>query len=302
MSFVELTFDLGTLPAERAEEACFASGALAVTLADARDDAVLEPAPGEVRLWPATRVSALYPHDAQPGVLALVLCARLGLSPADIATRALEDRVWEREWLKDFHAMRFGTRLWVCPQHESVLEAGACVVRLDPGLAFGTGTHPTTALCLTWLDGHLTADCTAIDYGCGSGMLALAAASLGAARVQCFDIDPQAQLATRENARRNGSADRLIVCERDEELTSADLLLANILSAPLCRLAARFAELVHPGGCVVLAGLMEDQVAEVTAAYGPWFDIRRFGARDDWVGLAGSRKHARALRAGAASP
>ena len=302
MSFLELTFDLGALPAERAEEACFEAGALAVTLVDARDDAVLEPAPGEVRLWPATRVTALYPEDAEANVLAIVLCARLGLSPADIGTRTLADRVWEREWLKDFHAMRFGSRLWVCPHHESVTDAAARVVRLDPGLAFGTGTHPTTALCLTWLDAHLTEGCTAIDYGCGSGILALAAASLGAARVQCFDIDPQARCATHDNALRNQMADRLIVCERDEELATADLLLANILSAPLCRLAARFAELVRPGGFVVLAGLMEDQVSEVTEAYGPWFDIRRFGARDDWVGLAGSRKHSHAVRARAAGP
>jgi ribosomal protein L11 methyltransferase len=298
MAFLELTFDLAALPAASAEEACFAAGALAVTLVDARDDAVLEPAPGEVRLWPATRVTALYPGDAHPSLLSVALCARLGLSPDDIATRTVEDRVWEREWLKDFHAMCFGTRLWVCPQHESVSDAAACVVRLDPGLAFGTGTHPTTALCLGWLDAHLAAGSTVIDYGCGSGILALAAASLGAARVQCFDIDPQAQHATRENAQRNDAADRIIVCERDEALTSSDLLLANILSAPLCRLAARFAELVRPGGLVVLAGLMEDQVSEVTEAYAPWFDIRRFGARDDWVGLAGSRRHSRALRAG----
>jgi ribosomal protein L11 methyltransferase len=302
MSFLELTFDLGALPAERAEEACFAAGALAVTLVDARDDAVLEPAPGEVRLWPATRLTALYAGDAQPSALAIVLCARLGLAPGDIATRMLGDRVWEREWLKDFHAMRFGTRLWVCPSHESVNDAAACIVRLDPGLAFGTGTHPTTALCLTWLDAHLEAGSEVIDYGCGSGILALAAASLGARRVQCFDIDPQALTATRENALRNDVADRVIVCEGDEVLTTADLLLANILSAPLCRLAARFAELVRPGGHVVLAGLMEDQVAEVTEAYRAWFDMRRFGARDDWVGLAGSRRHFRALRAGVAGP
>ncbi len=290
MPFLQLTFGLGALDPETVEAACFAAGAFSVTLSDARDDAVLEPAPGEVRLWPATRVQALFPGEAEPARLALAMAAALGLQPTSIDARALPDRVWEREWLEHFHAMRFGRRLWVAPSHETVADPGAVVVQLDPGLAFGTGTHPTTAMCLIWLDTHLAAGARAIDYGCGSGILALAAAKLGAERVECFDIDPQALAAAEANAARNGVTDRILVVRRAEVLTAeVDVLLANILSGPLCALARRFAELVRPGGWVVLAGLLESQAAEVTEAYRAWFDMRCFGARDEWVGLAGVR-------------
>ncbi|MGB6449602.1 MAG: 50S ribosomal protein L11 methyltransferase [Steroidobacteraceae bacterium] len=290
MPFLQLTFDLGALDSASVEAACFAAGAFSVTLSDARDDAVLEPAPGEVRLWPATRVQALFPGEAEPTTITGAMAATLGLRPQSIDAHALPDRVWEREWLEHFHAMRFGRRLWVAPSHETVADPDAIVVQLDPGLAFGTGTHPTTAMCLTWLDAHLEAGARAIDYGCGSGILALAAAKLGAERVECFDIDPQALAAAEENAARNAVADRILVVQGASELTAeVDVLLANILSGPLCGLARRFAALVRPGGWVVLAGLLEGQAAEVTDAYRAWFDMRCFGARDEWVGLAGVR-------------
>jgi ribosomal protein L11 methyltransferase len=290
MPFLQLTFDLGTLDSASVEAACFAAGAFSVTLSDARADAVLEPAPGEVRLWPATRVQALFPGEAEPVTTARAMAAALGLRPASIDARALPDRVWEREWLEHFHAMRFGRRLWVAPSHETVADPDAIVVQLDPGLAFGTGTHPTTAMCMVWLDAHLEAGARAIDYGCGSGILALAAAKLGAGRVECFDIDPQALAAAEANAARNAVADRILVVQAAGELTAeVDVLLANILSGPLCGLASRFAELVRPGGRVVLAGLLESQTAEVTDAYRAWFDMRCFGARDEWVGLCGVR-------------
>src|SRR6266853_4418369 len=192
-----MSFDLGALDPQAAEDACWACGASAVTFVDARDDAVLEPLPGEFRLWPRTRLKCLFvqAHDAS-GTRA-ALGAALGLDPALIGVHELAERVWEREWLRDFHPLRFGRRLWVCPHHEQVTEPGAVVVALDPGLAFGTGSHPSTALCLTWLDGHLGPGASVIDYGCGSGVLALAAAKLGAAQVHCFDIDPQALTAAR---------------------------------------------------------------------------------------------------------
>lgn len=290
MPFLQLTFDLGALDSASVEAVCFAAGAFSVTLSDARDDAVLEPAPGEVRLWPATRVQALFPGEAEATPVAQAMAAALGLQPASIDAHALPDRVWEREWLAHFHAMRFGRRLWVVPSHETVADPDAIVVRLDPGLAFGTGTHPTTAMCLAWLDAHLQAGARAIDYGCGSGILALAAAKLGAERVECFDIDPQALAAAEANAARNGVAGRILVMRSAGELTAeADIVLANILSGPLCGLGRRFAELVRPGGRVVLAGLLESQVSEVTDAYRAWFDMRCFDARDEWVGLAGVR-------------
>ena len=290
-AFLELSFDLGSLDAETAEVACFESGATSVTFTDTRDDPVLEPAPGEFRLWPATRLQALYPGDTNADDAARAVAAALGIPLASITIEPIADRVWEREWLKDFHAMRFGKRLWVAPHHETVAEPGAIIVRLDPGLAFGTGTHPTTALCLQWLDRHITPGVRIIDYGCGSGILAVAAVKLGASHAYCFDIDPQALIATRDNAAANGVTERVTVCDSAEQLPEgADILVANILSGPLCALAPSFARLVGSAGALVLAGLMEWQVPEVTQAHDAWFDMRPFAKRDDWVGLSGRRR------------
>ena len=256
---------------------------------------VLEPAPGEMPLWPATRARCLFAQAATaratPAALTLALAARLGIDPSLIEVQPVADRVWEREWLKDFHAQRFGRRLWVCPHHERVGEPDAAVVMLDPGLAFGTGTHASTALCLTWLDAHPPGDARVIDYGCGSGVLGIAAARLGAAEVHAFDIDPQALIAARDNACANDLQARLQVHASATMLPAgSDLLLANILAAPLCALVSCFAALVRPGGQLVLAGLMEREAAEVTAAYAPCFDVARFAERDGWVCLAGRRR------------
>jgi ribosomal protein L11 methyltransferase len=287
---VELSFDLGALDPDAAETACFECGAGSVTFVDAHDDPVLEPLPGEFRLWPATRLKALFANVDRADELASRLGARLGLAAELIRALPVEDRVWEREWLRDFHAMRFGERLWICPHHEEVSEPHALVVRMDPGLAFGTGTHPTTRLCLEWLDAHLQAGAVVIDYGCGSGVLAVAAAKLGASEAHCFDIDPQALQATHANAQANGSS----ACVRIHQAAAtlphgADTLIANILSGPLCELAARFATLVRPGGTVVLAGLLVAQQYEVTRAYSACFDMAPFGEREGWVGLSGRR-------------
>lgn len=294
MAFLELTFDLRHVGAEdaqaAAEAACFAAGALSITLTDGADDPVLEPAPGEVRLWPATRVAALFPGETAATAAVEAVAAALAMPADRISERLVADRVWEREWLAHFHAMRFGRRLWVAPHHERVAEPGAVVVALEPGLAFGTGTHPTTAMCLEWLEARLEPGAHVIDYGCGSGILALAAAKLGAERVECFDIDAQALIATRANAAANGVADRVRVVEREVELAEgADVLLANILSEPLRTLAPRFSGLVRAGGRIALAGLLAPQAAEVAAAYRTWFDMSGFGARGDWVGLTGVR-------------
>ena len=252
---------------------------------------MLEPAPGEFRLWPATRVQALFAAEADAEALVRALSAALGLTPAGLQVRAVADRVWEREWLRDFHAMRFGSRLWICPHHERVEDPDAAVVRMDPGLAFGTGTHPTTALCLEWLDAHAPVGLEVIDYGCGSGVLALAALRLGARTATCVDIDPQALIAVRDNATANGLEARVRICEQPQALAgTGDLLLANILSAPLVQLAARFAERVRPAGAIVLAGLLEREAAEVTGAYAPWFDMSPFGLREGWLGLCGRRR------------
>ena len=291
MPFLELTLELLELSPELAEEAAFGSGALSVTLTDSRDDAVLEPRPGEVRLWPATRLQALFADGADCAALLAALAQQLGIEPARIRPRVIEDRLWEREWLKDFHAMRFGARLWVCPHHEPRADPDAIIVRLDPGLAFGTGTHATTAMCLTWLDANAPIGARIIDFGCGSGILAIAALKLGAGRAWCHDIDPQALLATHENAQANGVAEATVICATAGQLPAGvDVLLANILSGPLCELARLFAALVRPGGQVILSGLMQHQQAEVTAAYDAWFDTTPVAAREGWVALNAVRR------------
>jgi ribosomal protein L11 methyltransferase len=291
MPFLELTLDLQGLAAQAAEDAAFDLGALSVTLTDSRDDAVLEPAPGEIRLWPATRMQALFAADTDPDRVIGALARQLGADPAAIQPRVVADRLWEREWLKDFHALRFGTRLWVCPRHEVVTDAHAVVVELDPGLAFGTGTHASTALCLTWLDAHPPVAARIIDFGCGSGILAIAALKLGARQAWCHDIDPQALHATAENAQANGVAKATVLCERATDLpVGVDVILANILSGPLCALAEQFAGLVRPGGHVILSGLMEPQAAEVTAAYDAWFDTSSIAVREGWAALQAVRR------------
>ena len=218
------------------------------------------------------------------------LSRELGLDPVLLRARGVADRAWEREWLRDFHAMRFGRRLWVCPHHEQVDDPTAAVVRMDPGLAFGTGTHATTALCLEWLDAHPPVDQAVVDYGCGSGVLALAALRLGARSASCFDIDSQALIATRDNADANGLSNRLRLCDSAAAIArGADLVLANILSGPLVALAPAFADILQASGMVVLSGLMEREAAEVTHAYEAWFDMCIFGVRESWVCLWGRR-------------
>ncbi len=276
---------------ERVEEACFEFGALAVTYTDQRDDPILEPAPGEFRLWPHSRLQALFSFDSKPEEIVAGLVHVLRIEPQRISVQTLADRVWEREWLRDFHPMCFGRRLWVAPHHAHVHTQGAVIVRLDPGLAFGTGTHATTAMCLAWLDENTREGELVVDYGCGSGVLAVAAAKLGARAAHAFDIDPQALTAARTIPLPTTSDARVHVVERDADLpTGADILLANILCAPLCELAPRFAALLRPGGKIVLAGLLRTQADEVTRAHAPWFDIAPFATRDGWTALAGSRR------------
>jgi ribosomal protein L11 methyltransferase len=236
-------------------------------------------------------VQALYPAEcAEPALLAR-LAAALDMSPTRLQAQALADRPWEREWLQDFQPMRFGRRLWICPRHEHITHDEAVVVRLDPGLAFGTGTHPSTAMCLEWLDGVDLAARRVIDYGCGSGVLAIAALRLGAQRAWAFDIDAQALLATRENAIDNGVHSRLQLCERPSQLPrGCEVLLANILSKTLLALSADLAALVVPHGEIVLAGILAEDEPEVAARYAAWFDMKCHARRAGWVALCGQRR------------
>lgn len=291
MAFLALRVALEGRDPEAAEQACFDAGACSVTLTDAVDDAILEPAPGEVRLWPRTVLEAMFQaEDASPAVL-VGLAAALELPASAIEVRHVEDRVWEREWLKDFHAMRFGERLWIVPRHEPPpTDANAICVRLDPGLAFGTGTHPSTALCLQWLDARLEPGQTMVDYGCGSGVLAIAAARLGANRIDAHDIDPQAGTATLENAADNAVGGQIHWHGDPDTLPAgADLLVANIISSVLCALEPRFRDLLPVGGHLLMAGILEEQADEVIAAFAPWIGLQRWRGQDGWVALHGQR-------------
>jgi ribosomal protein L11 methyltransferase len=286
---LQLTLDLGARDPAPYEEALFALGAVSVTLEDAADDPVLEPAPGTTPLWPTVMLKALFDAGADPAAIGSAIERALPGLPVP-CFQIVTDRAWERVWLEDFHPMRFGQRLWVCPGGQSAGAPDAVRIELDPGLAFGTGTHPTTALCLEWLDGQRLGGRAVVDYGCGSGILSIAAAKLGAARVHAVDIDPQALIATRENAVRNAVVDRLnITAEPHLEPGCADLLVANILARPLMELVPAFAAAVRPQGLLALSGLLAEQADAVTAAYRPCFDIHTIAMRDGWVLLGGRR-------------
>ncbi len=305
MAFLQLIFDVGAADPAPFEEALLAVGALSITLEDAADDPVLEPGPGMTPLWPQVRIKALFDEGTDPEDVRAALAAGTDVSRTLPALRfePLADRAWEREWLKDFRPMRFGRRLWICPGGQRPPHSSDdCLIELDPGLAFGTGTHPTTALCLDWLDGAWLAGQRVIDYGCGSGVLAIAALKLGASEAVATDIDPQALLATLDNAQRNGVDARLTVTLADAlPLASADVVLANILAEPLHALAPTFAQLVVPGGRLVLSGILQTQAAAVAHRYAPWFDIGPAitrsaaadapgGGSDTWVRLDGVRR------------
>lgn len=295
MPFLQMHLSLGDLDPQRVEQACFATGALSVTLCDAGDAPILEPAPGATPLWPSVALSVLYAADSDRAALAAALAAALGHPAPALQFEELADRVWEREWLKDFRPMRFGRRLWICPGGQAPpAEAGLppVIAWLDPGLAFGTGTHASTALCLEWLDSAALAGARVLDVGCGSGILAVAALRLGAASAVALDIDPQALTATRENGARNEVADRLVVQSAAAPWgVGYDVVLANILADPLIELAPRFAEVTRAGGALVLAGLLAPQADAVAGACAAWFDMERPRIRDGWAGLAGRRRN-----------
>jgi ribosomal protein L11 methyltransferase len=291
----EIEFPLASLSAESVEAALIEAGATAITFSDRGDEPVLEPRPDEIRLWSDTLVRALFELADARSIEAAQSLGRLAQLLGDHITecakvRAVESRDWERVWLKDWTPMRFGRRLWVCPTGAPAPEdPGAVVVRLDPGLAFGTGTHPTTALCLQMLDAMPLTGRTMIDYGCGSGILGIAALKLGAASVVAVDLDPQALVATRENAMRNGVADRLEIQGVPPRLAPASCVFANILADPLVELEPVLSAACLPQADLFLSGLLKSQAYAVKAAYGASFVILQVIERGDWCGIHARR-------------
>ena len=267
--------DLETLHPDRVEEVFARHGAQSITFTDAGDNPVLEPAPGETPMWHDMRITGLFSAEADLDLLQDDIKIVFGIDtlPAhDIST--LADRDWEREWLKDFGPMQFGKRLWVLPGESTVGDADAVVVKLDPGLAFGTGTHATTALCLEWLDGLALQNKTMLDYGCGSGVLAIAALKLGCSNAVAMDIDLQAVTATKLNAKRNGVDELLSVTMHADTITGEfDIVVANILAGPLIELAGQIAAHVKSGCLLALSGILSEQVGEVLTAYRPWIEF-----------------------------
>lgn len=300
MNWLQIDLALGNFEAEHVEDALLAAGAVSVTYKDAADDPVFEPWPGEMPLWRQTRVVGLFAADTDISDVRATLLATLGLEHLpEHRVEILEDRDWSREWLKNFRPVKFGHRLWVVPTAYTAPEPDAVNMVLDPGLAFGTGTHPTTALCLEWLDrladqGELDGRLV-LDYGCGSGILAVAAALLGAEHVVATDIDPQALTATRDNAGRNTVINAVSVC-LPEALDAAmagrqaDVIVANILATPLIELSGAVVAHLCNGGRIALAGLLRSQAAEVADAYrthGVVLEIEE--EREGWVRLAGRK-------------
>lgn len=264
-------------------------GASAVTLEDSADQPLYEPGLGETPLWQATRVIALFPAAQDAQQIKTMLAHFLSPEPVPAyRVEAIEDKDWEREWMDNFHPIQFGERLWICPSWHTPPNPDAINIMLDPGLAFGTGTHPTTALCLNWLDQADVKDKVVIDYGCGSGILAIGAALLGAKKVIGVDTDPQALKATQENAKRNNVTIDTYFPKDCPDLP-ADILLANILAGPLTELAPTLAALTLPHGDIVLSGVLDVQAAELSAHYSHWFDMVPVVQREEWIRLNGHR-------------
>ncbi|MCL6332238.1 50S ribosomal protein L11 methyltransferase [Pectobacterium carotovorum subsp. carotovorum] len=293
MPWIQLKINTSGKVAEQLGDAMIESGAVSVTFQDTHDTPVFEPLPGETRLWGDTDAIALY--DAETDMNAVIaILEQEPLLGAGFKHKIeqLEDKDWEREWMDNFHPMQFGKRLWICPSWREIPDPNAINVMLDPGLAFGTGTHPTTALCLQWLDGLDLEGKTIIDFGCGSGILAIAALKLGAARAIGIDIDPQAIQASRDNAQRNGVSERLeLYLPKDQPADlSADVVVANILAGPLRELAPLISDLPKAGGHLGLSGVLATQADGVAEAYADKFTLDPVAEREEWCRITGQRR------------
>ena len=289
MDWRQFVMNLESIDPDHIEAVLMENGAQSVTLTDAGDNPVLEPAPGETPLWANTRITALFDAHADFDALREILLASLQLDelpPNHIED--LADRAWEREWLKDFGPMRFGTKLWVVPGESDVPPADSVVVKLDPGLAFGTGTHPTTAMCLEWLDGIDLNGRSIFDFGCGSGILSVAALKLGASRAEAVDIDLQAVSATRQNAERNDVGDRLVTNTEVPD-RQFDVVVANILAGTLIENTDLICRHLKPGGNLALSGILVGQAESVLEAFDDHIDFAAPITLNEWALLSGTR-------------
>ncbi|ASK33046.1 50S ribosomal protein L11 methyltransferase (plasmid) [Alcanivorax sp. N3-2A] len=291
MAWLQLHIATDPRQADAFQDALESLGSSAVTLTDGADQPVFEPPPGARPLWNATVVTALFEAGTDTDAVLRALAER-GLKPGEHRVEPLAEQVWERAWMDSFAPMRFGQRLWIVPSWSAPPDPQAVNLKLDPGLAFGTGTHETTALCLEWLEGTGLAGREVLDFGCGSGVLAIAALLLGAEHALGTDIDDQALTASRDNATSNAVSERLSLCQPAAMPAGyrCDALIANILAGPLIELAPTLAGYCRPGAPMALSGILADQAEAVRDAYAPWFDLNPLSQRGDWVRVDGHRK------------
>lgn len=297
MPWLQLKLDATPETAEKLSDLLSEAGAGAVTMLDAADQPLFEPPPGALPLWSSTWVIGLF--EANTDMDAVIQQIKFAWGNNKFPAwqlNPLEDKDWIKAWMDNFKPMQFGEQLWIVPGGYDTPDPDAINIHLDPGLAFGTGTHPTTAMCLKWLDAHPTKHKTVIDFGCGSGILAIAAALLGADKVWATDIDPQALLATNDNAQKNNVVSQIeaVLPENMPEI-AVDVVLANILAGPLTELAPLFARLIKINGQIVLSGIIESQQESIINAYQPFFNMERYLAQNEagqeaWICLHGTRK------------
>lgn len=292
MPWQQLKINVEAGIAEKVGDLLSDANAQAVTFVDAKDTPLYEPKPGEILLWPNTQVIGLFNANEDLLKLGKRIKNAIGHNePLEFIIDQLEDKDWEREWMENFHPMKFGERVWICPSWREIPDPNAVNILLDPGLAFGTGTHPTTSLCLQWLDAANVDEKLVVDFGCGSGILAIAALKLGAYNVIGIDIDPQALLASEDNARRNNVQAKLgLYLPSHQPKIQADIVLANILAAPLKELQKVIADFCKTGGKLVMSGILEHQSESVILAYKNEFTFDEVAIEGEWVRLSATKK------------
>lgn len=273
----------GDAQSERFEQALNAAGAIAITYQAVDDEEIYEPPIGSMPLWQQTAVTGLFAQDSDRAAIIAALQAHLGEEARALDVRQFADSEWTRAWLDYFKPIDFGNGFWVAAREHVIDAPNATILRLDPGLAFGTGTHPSTAMCLKWLSEQPLAGKTVYDYGCGSGILGIAAALLGAQAVYQTDIDPQALAASRDNAAQNGVNERIRILPDPADAPAVDILIANILLEPLCFLRGQFEQHLHPDTTIIFAGLLARQEDDIRAHYGDAYDVARINEREGWI-------------------
>ena len=291
MDWLQISFQIEKSQADLISEVLTGLGSLSITYSDTLDDAIYEPPVGQTPLWDNVTVNALFSTDVNQEDIEASIFEICNVNA--LTSFILKDRVWEDECKKDFHSMKFGENLWVCPSWESQAElpSDAIIINMDPGLAFGTGSHQTTSLCLEYLDNNPPKNIDVIDFGCGTGILAIAAAKLGASRVLAIDNDPQAIISSKDNVINNQceSIIKTIHSEDEIDFVGCDLLIANILTNPLIKLAPTFAALVNPDGELLLSGILKKQVDRVVGCYSEYFTNLEVSNIDEWYRVTGTR-------------